>query len=165
MQKSNKILIAYFSYSGNTGIVAQEIKKVIGGDVFKIETVEEYPQNYNRVVDIARQEQKADARPALKTSIVDMDSYNVIILGYPNWCGTIPMAVFTFLERYNFKDKIILPYCTHGGSRMGRSETDIVKAARGADVKRGLDIYGSDVKNSKTAISGWLKREGIIQQV
>ena len=103
MQKYSKILIAYFSYSGNTGIVAQEIQKVIGGDIFKIETVEVYPKNYNRVVDAARQEQKMNTRPALKTKVVDMGAYNIVILGYPNWCGSIPMAVLTFLEQYDFK--------------------------------------------------------------
>ncbi|MBV4417964.1 NAD(P)H-dependent oxidoreductase [Clostridium tyrobutyricum] len=162
MQKNVKILIAYFSHSGNTGIVAKEIQKQIGGEIFKIQTVEAYPQNYNTVVDIAKQEQKANMRPKLKTMVADMDTYNTIILGYPNWWGTIPMAVFTFLEQYDFTGKIILPYCTHGGSRMGRSEQDIIKTCLGADVLDGLDIYGSDVKNSKTAISVWLKRAGII---
>lgn len=162
MQKNVKILIAYFSHSGNTGIVAKEIQKQIGGEIFKIQTVEAYPQNYNAVVDIAKQEQKANMRPKLKTMVADMDTYNTIILGYPNWWGTIPMAVFTFLEQYDFTGKIILPYCTHGGSRMGRSEQDIIKTCLGADVLDGLDIYGSDVKNSKTAISVWLKRAGII---
>lgn len=162
MQKDSKILIAYFSYSGNTGIVAQEIQKVIGGDIFKIETVEVYPKNYNRVVDAARQEQKMNTRPALKTKVVDMGAYNIVILGYPNWCGSIPMAVLTFLEQYDFKGKVILPYCTHGGSRMGRSEMDIIKAAHGADVKKGLDIYSSDVKKSKDNISAWLRGTGIV---
>lgn len=162
MQKDIKILIAYFSHSGNTGIVAKEIQKEIGGEIFQIETVEAYPQNYNTVVDIAKQEQKANMRPKLKTMVVDMDAYNTIILGYPNWWGTIPMAVFTFLEQYDFTGKIILPYCTHGGSRMGRSEQDIIKTCPGADVLNGLDIYGSDVKNSKAVISVWLKRSGII---
>ena len=162
MQKNVKILIAYFSHSGNTGIVAKEIQKQIGGEIFKIQTVEAYPQNYNTVVDIAKQEQKANMRPKLKTMVADMDTYNTIILGYPNWWGTIPMAVFTFLEQYDFTGKIILPYCTHGGSRMGRSKQDIIKTCLGADVLDGLDIYGSDVKNSKTAISVWLKRAGII---
>lgn len=162
MQKNVKILIAYFSHSGNTGIVAKEIQKQIGGEIFKIETVEAYPQNYNTVVDIAKQEQKANMRPKLKTIVADMDTYNTIILGYPNWWGTIPMAVFTFLEQYDFTGKIILPYCTHGGSRMGRSEGDIIKTCHGADVLSGLDIYGSDVRNSKAAISVWLKGADII---
>lgn len=162
MQKDVKILIAYFSHSGNTGIVAKEIQKEIGGEIFQIETVEAYPQNYNTVVDIAKQEQKANMRLKLKTNVVNMDTYNIIILGYPNWWGTIPMAVFTFLEQYDFTGKIILPYCTHGGSRMGRSERDIIKTCPGADVLSGLDIYGSDVRNSKAAISVWLKGADII---
>jgi flavodoxin len=161
MKEGTKILIAYFSHSGNTGIVAKEIQKEIGGDTLKIETVEAYPQNYNTVVDIAKKELKANARPALKTKIWDMESYNMIILGYPNWWGTIPMAVFTFLEQYDFAGKTILPYCTHGGSRMGRSEQDIKKICPGAKVVNGLDIYSSSVMKSQTAIAEWLKKAGI----
>lgn len=163
MKKGVKILIAYFSHSGNTGIAAKKIQKEIGGDIFKIETVKVYPQNYDAVVDIAQKEQNANARPELKAVTLDMDAYDTIILGYPNWWGTMPMAVFTFLEAYDFTGKTIIPFCTNEGSRMGRSIEDIKKLCGKSTILDGLAIRGSSVETAQDDVSEWLHRIGITE--
>ena len=102
------------------------------------------------------------ARPELTSYIESIDGYDTIILGYPNYWGTIPMAVATFLERYDFTGKTILPLCTNEGSGMGSSKRDVKKYAKGADVKEGLSITGSRAANSKDAVKKWLAANGLI---
>jgi len=160
---SKNILIAYFSHSGNTRIVAETIQKLTGGDLFAIEPVQSYPQDYNTVVDIAKQEQNAHARPMLTAQVTNMADYDAIILGYPNWWSTMPMPVFTFLEAYDFSGKTILPYCTHEGSAMGRSERDIARLCPTAIVAGGLPIRGSAARSAEAVVSDWLKRVGLIK--
>ncbi|MBP2032079.1 flavodoxin [Clostridium algifaecis] len=152
-----KSLIAYFSHSGNTEVIANMIKENVGCDLFKIETVEKYPSNYNDVVNVARKEQNADSRPKLARKVENMDSYNVIYIGFPNWWGTIPMCVFTFFESYDFSGKTIIPFCTNEGSGMGRSEHDIKKLCPKSNVLSGLPIRGSSVHGSEKEVSRWLK--------
>lgn len=96
MSKTENILVAYFSHSGNTQVIANQIYDSVRGDIFKIVTVDPYPTNYNAVVNLAKQEQKNDYRPELATKVENMDSYDLIFVGYPNWWATMPMAVFTF---------------------------------------------------------------------
>ncbi len=151
-----KTLVAFFSHSGNTKVVAKNIKENVSGDLFQIETVELYPADYNAVVDKARKEKTADYRPKLATKIQNMDSYDVIFIGYPNWFGTIPMEVFTFFEEYDFSGKTIVPFCTHEGSGLGQSERDIKKLCPNSGVLKGLAIRGSDVKNAQNEVSKWL---------
>ena len=136
-----KYLIAYFSRKGNnyvngkienllignTEVIANMVQDIIGGDLFHIETVQSYPEDYSETIEVAKKELNNDSRPALSNSISDMDSYDVVFLGYPNWWGTIPMAVCTFLESYDFKGKTIIPFCTHEGSGLGNSVKDIKK--------------------------------------
>lgn len=161
--KPSKLLIAYFSHSGNTRIVAETIQKLAGGELFAIETVKPYPQDYNTVVEIAKREQTANERPQLLNQSTDMAAYDTIILGYPNWWNTMPMPVFTFLEAYDFSGKTILPYCTHEGSGLGRSERDIARLCPGASVMGGLPIRGSSVRSAQTAVSDWLKHAKLIE--
>ncbi len=104
-----KILVAFFSHSGNTEAVANQIKEKVSSDLFEIKTVESYPADYNAVVDKAKKEQAADYRPILGTK-VDMDLYDVIFIGYPNWWGTTPMAIFSFFEEYDFSGKTIIAF-------------------------------------------------------
>ncbi|MFL0195655.1 flavodoxin [Clostridium sp. WILCCON 0269] len=157
-----KSLIAFFSYSGNTEVIANTIKENVGGELFKIETIESYPTNYNGVVDKARQEQNAHYRPELAAKVTDMDSYDIIYIGYPNWCSTIPMAVFTFLESYDFSGKTIIPFCTHGGGGMGRSASDIKKLCPNSNVLEGVAISGSSVNKAGKDVSAWLSEIGVI---
>lgn len=167
---SKKVLIAYFSRKGNnyvsgrienlevgnTEVVASMIQKVTDGDIFEVESTNIYPKDYYETTKVAQDEYRKNARPKLTDTISHIDSYDVIFLGYPNWWGTMPMSVFTFLESYDFSGKEIIPFCTHEGSGMGRSEYDIKKLCPNADLKKGIAIRGSSVKNAEKEISKWV---------
>jgi len=160
---NKKILVAYFSYSGNTKMVADQIHKSVGGDIFEIKTLDPYPTDYNTVVDQAKKEQKENYRPKLATKIENMDSYDVIFVGYPNWWGTMPMAVFTFFEEYKLLGKTIIPFCTHDGSAFGKSVEDIKKIAPQSKILDGLEIRGKSVKNENKEVPEWLGKLGMIK--
>ena len=165
-----KILIAYYSRKGqnywngsiknlakgNTEIIAEMIEEIASGDLFEIDTVDEYPSDYYECIDFAKQELRDKSRPEITDTVDNMDNYDVIFLGYPNWWGTMPMAVFTFLEQYDLSGKIIIPFCTNEGSGMGVSEKDIKNATK-ATVKKGLSIHGAEAQNSKKAVEKWVK--------
>ena len=155
---TKKILIAYFSYSGNTREIANQIHKIVGGDIFEIQTVEPYPKNYDAVVKQARQELGSDYKPALKTKVDNIKSYDVIFIGYPNWCSTIPAPVKTFLSEYDFSGKTIAPFCTHGGGGLARSVTDISKLCPKSTLLDSFAIPGSDVKTAQNEVSEWLRK-------
>ncbi|MBN2266873.1 MAG: hypothetical protein JW725_00835 [Candidatus Babeliaceae bacterium] len=158
-----EILIAYFSHSGNTREIANQIHKNVGGDIFEIVTVKPYPSDYNKVVNQARQELKDDYKPELKTKVENMQSYNVVLIGYPNWCSTIPMPVAKFLSEYDFSGKTIVPFCTHEGSRLGRSVIDIAKICPMSNISDGLEIRGSEVRNAQRKVSEWLRKIRMIE--
>ncbi len=171
-----KTLIAFFSRAdenyfggamryvkvGNTEIVCEIIKKLIPADSFKIEMKEPYSPVYMTCIDEAKKDLRANARPELTDYPDSIDGYDTIILAYPNYWGTMPMAVFTFLERYDFSGKTILPLCTNEGSGMGKSERDIQKLAPKAEVKKGLAITGSNAADSEGSVKRWLSRNGMI---
>ena len=112
-----KILIAYFSWGGNTEGIAEEIRRQTGADLFEITMVNPYSSDYNTVLDEAQRDQKAQARPELASHVENMEQYDTIMIGYPNWWASIPMPVASFLEEYDFSGKTILPFCSHGGGR------------------------------------------------
>ena len=141
---------------GNTEIAAGYIKELTGADVFKIEQKQPYSAGYNECIAQAQEDQKKDARPELVSMPESIDKYSEIYLCYPNYWGTVPMAVFTFLDNFSFEGKTIKPLCTHEGSGMGRSESDIKAHCKGAKVKKGLAIHGSSVKQSKSQIEKWI---------
>jgi flavodoxin len=155
-QKKN-ILVACFSHSGNTRVIAEDIHEAVGGDLFEIVTVNRYPDDYDACVDQASHEQNDNARPELSTHVEDMDSYDVVFLGYPNWWGTMPMAVSSFLEEYDFSGKTIAPFCTNEGSGLGQSESDIARLCPNATLLKGLAIRGSRVASAQKAVSEWLR--------
>jgi flavodoxin len=159
--EGKKMLIVYFSHTGNTRFVANMIKAKVGGDIFELKTIQPYPADYNQVVAQARHELATEFRPKLQGGVRDMDSYDVICLGFPNWCGSMPMPVFSFLEAYDFSGKAILPFCTHEGSRMGRSMEDIRALCPRSIILKSLDIRGSMVRNSQPEITAWLLANGI----
>jgi flavodoxin len=168
---SNKILIAYFSRPGNnymngsivnlpvgnTEIAAKKLQDLTSGSLFKIDPVNEYSEDYHTCTEEAQKELRADARPELSKYLDSIDGYDTIILGFPNWWGTMPMPVWSFLERYDFSGKTILPLCTNEGSGMGKSEADMKKLCPGANVKRGLAIQGSGVSHADREIEGWIQ--------
>lgn len=168
----SKSLSAYFSRKGNnylggsivnlpignTEVIARKIQVQTGSDLFQIQTVKAYPEDYTETTRVAKAELNGNARPDLTEMVADMDSYEVIYLGYPNWCGTMPMAVFTFLDSYDFSGKTIVPYCTHEGSGLGSSERDIKKLCPTAKVLPGLAIKGGTVGRSDNDLANWLKK-------
>jgi len=110
---------------------------------------------------VARVELDEDARPELSAHVEDMDAYDIVVLGYPNWWGTIPMAVYTFLEEYDFSGKTIVPYCTHQGSGLGRSVTDIKTLCPDSTILDGLAVSGSHVSNAQSDVDKWLSDLGL----
>lgn len=155
------ILIAYFSWGGNTQGVAEEIQSQTGADLFEITLVNPYSSDYNTVLDEAQQDQNEQARPELATHVEDMSQYDIIMLGYPNWWASIPMPVASFLEEYDFSGKTILPFCSHGGGRFGQSLTAIAKLAPDAVMGEGLSIHYSGGTTLAGDVSQWLDTNGI----
>jgi flavodoxin len=168
-QTGGKILVAYFSWSGNAKALARQIAEETGGTLFEIKTVNAYPETYNECTETAKQEQNRNARPALAGSVTTMAQYNTVFLCYPNWWGTLPMGVFTFLEAYDFSGKTIYPLVTHGGSRFGGSLDDIKKLCPRAAVGEGLSVSafdtnpkdGTRVTTPNRDITAWLRKNGI----
>ncbi|QEM69403.1 flavodoxin [Geobacter sp. FeAm09] len=177
MKNGTKSLIAYYSRAGenyvggdivnlpvgNTEVAAHMIRKWTGGDLFRIDTVRHYPEDYYGTTEVAKQELRRDARPELSGHVGDMSDYGVLYLGYPNWWGTMPMAVYSFLEEYDFSGTIIIPFCTHEGSGMGRSESDIRNLCPAATVLKGLPIKGGSVRKAENDIAAWLRKSGTIE--
>lgn len=163
-------LVAYFSRAdenyvsgqlkqievGNTEVIANMIEKLTDADLFKIDPIQPYAKDYNTCIEQAKQDQKRKARPELTEYLPSLDAYDTVYLGYPNYWGTMPMPVFTFLERYDWDGKKIYPFCTHEGSRMGNSIRDLKKACPKAQVQEGLSIYGSQVQRAEDEVRAWL---------
>ena len=143
---------------GNTEIAAEIIAELTGADTFRIEQIQPYSKNYNECIAQAQADQNRDARPELKKYPEALNNYSVIYLGFPNYWGTMPMAVFTFLEHFDFSGKLIKPFCTHEGSGLGGSMNDIKKLCPEAQVESGLAIRGGNVGRSKAEIEKWLFR-------
>ncbi len=157
-----KILIAYYSlHNGNTRVIAQHIQKTVGGDIFRIETVDAYPAVYKEVTAQAKKELESGHRPALKTTVPNFDEYDIIYLGSPNWWNTIAPAIMTFLETYNFEGKTIVPFITHEGSRLGASVADIKKLTPKANILKGLPVRGGSVESALPDVQTWLKEIGM----
>ena len=176
--ESSNVLIAYFSVPedvdtegidanagasivvregqvmGNLEYMADVIQQTIGGDLFRIETVEEYPLDHEPLVDQAAEEQDEEARPELSTQIENPDQYDTILLGYPNWWGDMPMALYTFLEEYDFSGKTIIPFTAHGGSGFSDTVDTIAELQPDAEVSdEGLSISRNDVADAQEEIS------------
>ena len=141
---------------GNTEVAACIIKEVTGADLFKLEQVKPYAKDYNECIAQAQADQRQNARPELKNYPKTLDGYDVIYLGFPNYWSTMPMAVFTFLEHFDFNGKTIKPFCTHEGSGMGNSVSDIKKLCPTANVEEGLAIHGGSVERSRKDIEKWI---------
>lgn len=144
---------------GNTEAAAELLQELTGAELFRIEPVQPYSKGYNDCIAEAQADQRRDARPELKRYPENLDGYDTVYLGYPNYWGTMPMCVFTFLEHFDFTGKTICPFCTHEGSGMGRSEGDIRRLCPGATVKSGLPLHGGSVRNAKPALEKWLKEQ------
>ncbi len=156
-----KVLIAYFSWSGNTRGIAREIQRQTGADILELEPAHPYSSDYNTVLMEAQADQHKGARPALLHLPESLEGYDVILLGYPNWWASIPMPIATFLESYDFSGKTIVPFCSHGGGRFGQSLTAIAKLAPNAVLKEGLSIHYSGGASMAGDVTAWLEANGI----
>ncbi len=143
---------------GNTEIAAELIQNLTGADLFRIEPEVPYSSNYSECIEQAKNDQKRDARPALRTYPDHLEQYDTIYLGYPNYWGTMPMPVFALLEHVDFSGKRIKPFCTHEGSGLGRSEQDIKRLCPHADVRPGLAIQGAKVASAEKEIQKWIAK-------
>lgn len=155
-----KVLVLYFSQSGNTQKVANFIHDAVGGDLVELETTKQYPSDYNELVDYAQEEQRQNDRPELKTKINNIDEYDTIFLGYPNWWADMPMPLYTFLDEYDLSGKTIAPFITHGGSGLSGTPNKIKSEEPNSTVTEGLAISGSSAGNSKSSVDSWLSRIG-----
>lgn len=149
---------------GNTEVVARKIATIIRGDLFHIEAVKPYPDDYDESTEVARIELGENARPELTATVPDFDAYDVICLGYPIWWGVMPMPVLTFLESYDFSGKTIAPFCTHEGSGLGMSERYIRQACPKARILPGLAIVGHLREKADKSVEDWLKKTGLAKQ-
>lgn len=171
MESKKKELVAFFSRTGenyavgyirkgNTHIIAEMIADATGADMFHIETVNLYPSDYRQCVETVRHERQSNARPAVKGDIHTED-YDIIYLGYPNWCGDMPMAVYTFIEKHCWQGKTVVPFCTHEGSGLSGTEQLIQSACKGAKVLKGLTVRGTTAQNdpdtARKAVTSWLR--------
>lgn len=160
---TRNILVVYFSHSGNTRVIANYIHNIAGGDIFEIQSVKPYPIDYDECVKQASQELKSGIKPALKTKVKNIEQYDVVFIGYPNWWGTFPAPVKTFLSEYNLAGKTIAPFCTNEGSGLGQSVADISKLCPKSILLDGLAVRGSTVKTAQNKVSEWLKKIKILK--
>ncbi len=164
-------LVAYFSRAGqnygnggvieldkgNTEILAEVIAADLGAELFKIEPVDPYPVDYYATTDQAKRELREKARPAIRGPLPSLEGVDAIVLGYPNWWGTVPMAVKTFLDAYDLTDVIIAPLCTNEGSGLGGSVGDLRRSYPAATVGEGLSIRGTDAARSTARAVAWAR--------
>ncbi len=161
LQKQNKVLVAYFSASGNTEKVAKNMGSLIGADVYNIVPKEKYTEadlNYSNDNSRSSKERDPKSRPAIGTSVANMGQYDVILLGYPIWWGEAPRIINTFLESYDFSGKTIIPFCTSGGSGLGASGTKLAKEYAKGTWQAGGQLSPNE---SNAKLTEWLKSQGI----
>ena len=149
-------LIAYFSWSGNTEQVAQIIQEATDGDLFEIAPAEPYTDDYNELLDIAQQEQSEDARPELAAQVENWDRYDTVFVGYPNWWSDAPMAVYTFLESYDWTGKTLVPFNTSASGSFGRSLDGLAESAAGAEILEGLSFTERTLGDAQSEVTAWL---------
>ncbi|MBN1933731.1 MAG: NAD(P)H-dependent oxidoreductase [Anaerolineae bacterium] len=160
---AERILVVYFSHSGNTHKIATLIHQEVGGAIHEIQPKVPYPNSYNAVVDQAKKEIQAGYKPALQSTLDRIEAYDTIFVGSPNWWSTIAPPVATFLSEYDLSGKTIVPFCTHGGGGLGRIGRDIAGMCPRSTVLRCFGIYGSGAGNAQAEVSVWLRQIGVAQ--
>lgn len=172
----SSILVAYFSLAGeqygvgvieegNTSIIAKMIAEQTGADIFEIEAVNAYPETHSELLDVSRKEMSDNARPEIVGTVENMEDYDTVFIGFPNWWGDMPMIVYNFLESYDFSGKTVIPFCTHGGSGLSGTESTIADIT-GAKMMDGFAISGETAQNQRDrageAVAEWLREGGFI---
>ncbi len=140
---------------GNTQVVAEKLAALNSGDLFKVEPVVPYSDNYKICIDEAQKDLRSNARPAVKAVPENIEQYDLITVMYPNYWGTMPMHMFTVLEQLDFSGKTVRAICTHEGSGLGGSERDLKKVCVGANFEKGLAIQGSSVSHCDDILKKW----------
>lgn len=158
---ASDILVAYFSRSGNTEYLANMIHNLSGGDLFEIEPVEPYSDDYNETVARFRRERSDDIHPPLRRRVSGMENYRVIFIGYPNWGSDIPPAIRSFIDENNLAGKTIIPFCTHGGGGFGRSVRSIQNACPDSVFAEGFECSGNGVRRMSARVSVWISSLGL----
>ena len=143
---------------GNTEICAEYIRKSVGGDLFEIQTVNDYSKDYHKCTEEAAQEVKVNARPELTQYLDNIDSYDNVFVCGPCWWGTFPMPVFSQMERLDFTGKKVMVLMTHEGSGLGSSERDLRKMCKGATFGNGMAVHGADSAKAEKAVAAWAKK-------
>ena len=152
-----KVLIAYYSYSGNTKYIAEKIQKMTRGDLFEIKTVKTYPKNYNEVVEEAKKEKNSDYRPELQSKVKNINEYNIVFIGTPVWWYTMTPAVKSFITETDLKGKTIIPFCTHGGGGASSTFIDMAKLLPDSKVLKGIEIYERGNASTDKDINIWIE--------
>lgn len=152
----SSVLIAYFSWSGNTEQVAQIIQQETGGDLFEIAPATAYTDDYNELLDIAQQEQSDNARPELAGQVENWEQYDTVFVGYPNWWSDAPMAVYTFLESYDWDGKTLVPFNTSASGGFGRSLSGLEESASGAAILEGISFTERTLGDAQSEVTAWL---------
>ena len=160
-EDSSSVLIAYFSWSGNTEQVAQIIQQETGGDLFEITPATAYTDDYNELLDIAQQEQSDNARPELAGQVENWEQYDTIFVGYPNWWSDAPMAVYTFLESYDWDGKTLVPFNTSASGGFGRSLSGLEESAAGASILDGISFTERTLGDAQSEMAAWLDELGL----
>lgn len=154
-------LVADGKLQGNTEYVATVISEATDGDLFEIKTVHTYPGTHKELIDAAKKESDEDARPALATHIKNLDEYDVVFVGFPNWWYDMPQPLYTFFDEYDFSGKTVVPFCTHGGSRFSDAIKTIREMEQGTTVLDGYAIARDRVAGSQDGILNWIEKMGM----
>ncbi len=149
-------LVVYFSNSGNTEILANFIHNYVGGDIVALEPTVAYPEDYNDLLDVAQEEQQSDARPEFNDLNIDIEDYDTIFIGYPNWWGDMPMIIYTFFDTYDLSGKTIAPFNTSGGSGLSRTVETIRELEPDATVTDGFTVLDDDVNHAMSDVEEWI---------
>lgn len=160
-ETGSESLVVYFSWSGNTENVAKSVQSQTDSDIFEIVPATSYSDDYDTVLDVAQEEQKENARPAISGSIENIDQYDVVYVGFPNWWGDMPMILYTFFDTYDLSGKTIAPFCTSGGSGLSGTVNEIKSLEPDASVTEGLHIGSSSSSEPDDAVSQWLNDTGL----
>ena len=156
--QDKKVLVVYYSYSGNTKLIAQKIQQITNADIFEIKTVKPYPSNYQEVVEQAAKEKQTDFRPEIQSTEANISQYDIIFLGTPVWWYTMAPPVKTFMSKNKFDGKIIMPFCTHGGGGAAATFGDMQTLAPKAKILKGMEIYERGNLNTSSEITKWIEQ-------
>ena len=162
IQNQKKVLVAYFSHTGNTEFVAKKIQGMLSADILEIKTVERYPEEHGPCSEIAGRQLKANYRPKLQPIPLNPENYDIIFLGYPIWWHTMPMACWAFLESYDFAGKIVAPFCTHAGAGLANSIRDIQKLIPDSTLLTGFQTTDARSDRLQKDLSDWIEKLGYL---